>query len=60
MIIAIFYDILNTVLRILGFQNTIIVTASKIILDFIYTQCIYISAFVNLTCVKLSIIINIL
>ena len=27
----------------LGCQNTIIVTASKIILDFIYTQCIYIS-----------------
>ena len=40
MTIAIFYYILNTVLRILGCQHTIIVTASKIISDFIYTQCI--------------------
>ena len=38
--IAKFYDILNTVLHILGGQRTIIVTASTIISDFIYTQCI--------------------
>ena len=44
---------LNKVLRILGSQETIIVTASKILSDFIYKQCISFSALVNFTFVKL-------
>ena len=47
MTIAILYNILNTVLRILGCQRTIIVTASKILSDFINTQCISISQIIS-------------